>query len=378
MSSMRLPEEHEERGSGKPVIYTVLGVSLFILVILAVVYFSNAKPGGRNPVRRPLSANPTPTPYEEMEFAEGQEDIEALYKENKLRAEDLDFWDMYQSGGVVIEEEPKVSPTPTPSHEPTDEELAKDGEHVKVTLRDGTEEWHEISRDIPLYTYDFTNLKITAGKMEYYQDGEKSSCLGVELSENSGNVDFEALKNSGVDFVMLRLGSRGYETGLLTLDKNFVSNITKAQNAGLEVGVYFFSQAVTEKEAVEEAEFVISNLVPYKISYPLAYVMEYIVNDKSRIESLDAENKTAVAKAFLSYVDREGYRTLLYGTKDWLLGEVEPEKLLEDYDVWLSDQSPVPDYPYDFKLWKYAARQKINGVENDAPYIISFVDYTRK
>ncbi len=376
---MRLPEEHDERGTGKPVVYTVLAVSLFVLAILAVVYFSNTRTGGRNQARRPVAASPSPTPEEEMEFAEGQADIEALYKENKLRAEDLDFWDMYQSGGeVIIEEEPKTSPSPTPSHEPTDEELAADGEHVKVALKDGTEEWHEISKDIPLYTYDFTNIKITAGKMEYYQDGEPTSCLGVELSENSGNVDFEALKDFGVDFVMLRLGSRGYETGLLSLDKNFVSNITKAQNAGLEVGVYFFSQAVSEKEAVEEAEFVTNNLVPYKISYPVAYVMEYISNDECRIDSLDAENKTAVAKAFLSYMDREGYRTLLYGTKDWLLGELEPEELLEDYDVWLNDQTPVPEYPYEFKLWKYAVRQKINGVENDVPYIISFVDYTRK
>ncbi len=376
---MRLPEEHDERGTGKPVVYTVLAISLFILGILAVVFFSNNGAKGNSQARRPLTAVPSPTPEEEMEFAEGQEDIEALYKENKLRAEDLDFWNMYQNnGGVIIEEEPEASPSPTPSHEPTDEELAEDGEHVKVTLHDGTEELHEISGDIPLYTYDFTNLKITAGRMEYYQDGEKSSSVGVELSENSGNVDFTALKDSGVDFVMLRLGSRGYETGLLSLDKNFVSNITKAQNAGLEVGVYFFSQAVSEKEAEEEAEFVASNLVPYKISYPVAFVMEYIVNDESRIESLDAESKTDIAKAFLSHIDREGYRTLLCGTKDWLLGEVEPEDLLEDYDVWLNDQSPVPDYPYQFRLWKYAVRQKISGVENEASYIISFVDYTRK
>ena len=379
MSLMRLPEEQGERGTGKPVVYTVLGVSLFILVILAVVFASNSGQKSNNQARRRVVASPSPTPEREMEFAEGQEDIEALYKEKQLRAEDLDFWDMYQDNGtLIVEEEPEPSPSPTPSHEPTDEELAEDGEHVQVTLKDGEKIWHEISEDIPLYTYDFTNLKITAGKMEYYQDGEKNSCLGVELSESSGDVDFNALKDSGIDFVMLRLGSRGYESGLIALDKNFVSNITKAQNAGLEVGVYFFSQAVSEKEAAEEAEFVISNLIPYRISYPVAYVMEYIVNDKSRIESLDEENKTVMAKTFLSAIEREGYRTALYGTTDWLLGELVPEDLLADYDVWLNDQSPVPDYPYQFKLWKYAVRQKINGVENEASYIISFVDYTRK
>lgn len=376
---MRLPEEHEERGMGTPVVYTIIVVSVLILAILAVVFASNTRQKGRNRSRN-LNAQATPSasPVDDMEFAEGQEDIETLYREHRLRSEDLDFWNMYQDNSPLVIVEPTASPSPTPSHEPTDEELAADGEHVKVTLKDGTEEWMEISRKIPLYTYDFTNIKITAGKMEYFQDGEKVSRLGVDLSKESGNVDFEALKNAGVDFVMLKLGSRGYETGLLTLDENFVSNITKAQSAGLEVGVYFFSQAVTDAEAQEEAKFVVDNLTPYKINYPIAYDMEYIANDESRIEILGAKEKTEAAQAFLSYLEKEGYDTLLYGTKNWLLGELEPEELLTKYDVWLNDQTPIPDYPYQFRMWKYAIRQKISGVENETSYIISFVDYTRR
>lgn len=376
---MRLPEEHEERGMGTPVVYTIVAVSVLILAILGIVFFTNTRQRGRNQARNRLAqATPSAAPEAEMEFAEGQEDIETLYREHQLRSEDLDFWDMYQEDNTPVIAEPTPSPTPTPSHEPTDEELAADGEHVKVTLKDGSEEWVEISRKIPLYTYDFTNIKITAGKMEYFQDGEKSSRLGVEISKESGDVDFEALKNSGVDFVMLKLGSRGYETGLITLDENFVSNITKAQEAGLEVGVTFFSQAVTEEEAREEAKFVADNLTPYKINYPVAYDMEYIVNDTSRIEILGEKEKTDMAEAFLSYLEKEGYDTLLYGNKNWLLGELEPERLLADHDVWLNDQSPIPDYPYQFRMWKYAVGQKVSGVENETSYIISFVDYTRR
>lgn len=376
---MRLPEEHEERGMGTPVVYTIIAVSVLILAILAVVFVSNTKRSGRNRSRN-LNAQATPSaePVDDMEFAEGQEDIETLYREHRLRSQDLDFWNMYEDDSPLVIVEPTASPSPTPSHEPTEEELAADGEHVKVTLKDGTEEWKEISKKIPLYTYDFTNIKITAGKMEYFQDGEKVSRLGIDLSKESGNVDFEALKNAGVDFVMLKLGSRGYETGLLTLDENFVSNITKAQSAGLEVGVYFFSQAVTDAEAQEEAKFVVDNLTPYKINYPIAYDMEYIANDESRIEILGAKEKTEVAQAFLSYLEKEGYDTLLYGTKNWLLGELEPEELLTKYDVWLNDQAPIPDYPYQFRMWKYAIRQKVSGVENETAYIISFVDYTRR
>lgn len=377
---MRLPDEQEERGMGTPVTYTIVAVSAFILIILAVVLVSNSRQGGSNSAKNKMvQASPSPTPEDDMKFAQGQEDIETLYKEHKLRAEDLDFWNMYQNEDkLIIEAKPSISPSPEPTHEPTEEEMAADGKHTKVIYRDGTEEWVEISKDIPLYAYDFTNLKINNGKMTYYQDGEKNSWLGVDLSKNSGVIDFEALKDAGVDFVMLRLGSRGYETGLVTLDENFVNNITKAQNAGLEVGVYFFSQAVNVEEAVEEAEFVVNNLTPYKISYPVAFDMEYIVNDKSRIDSLDKEKKTQIAEAFLSYVEKEGYRPALYGSKNWLIGELIPDKLLKEYDVWLNEQASVPDYPYQFKMWKYAAAQRIDGVENNASYSISFVDYTRK
>lgn len=377
---MRLPGEQDEKGMGAPVIYTIVGVSAFIFIIIVAVFMSNTERSGANPAGSgAVVLSPSPTPEETQEGADnGDKDIETLYRENKLRAEDLDFWDMYQNDDPVVEAKPSESPSPTPSHEPTEEELAADGMHTRVTCRDGSVKWVEISEDIPLYSYDFTNLKITAGKMEYFQDGEKNSWLGVDLSKSSGEVDFEALKESGVDFVMLRVGSRGYETGLLTLDENFVANITGARNAGLEVGVYFFSQAVNVEEAVEEADFVVSNLVPYRITYPVAFDMEYIANDSARIDSLDEDKKTQIAEAFLSTVEKEGYRPMLYGNKNWLLGELIPDKLLKDYDVWLNDQSPVPDYPYQFKMWKYAVQQDICGVENDASYTISFVDYTRK
>lgn len=424
---MRLPDEQEERGMGMPVIYTIVAVSAFILIILAVVFMSNTRQRGSETAKnKRLEATPSPTPEEEMGFSEGEADIETLYREHKLRAEDLDFWDMYPNNNVVIEERPSESPesdrnsesdrspessasparstspapsslptgssdvsaspdrspgssaSPTPTYKPTDEEMAASGNYVQVTLRDGTKEWVEISEDIPQNTYDFTNIKISDGKMAYYQDGEKLSWLGVDLSKSSGSVDFEALKNSGVDFVMLRLGGRGYETGLVSLDENFVSNITKAQSAGLEVGVTFFSQAVTPREAEEEAEFVLSNLIPYRISFPVAFDMEYIVNDESRIDILTKEDKTEIAETFLSKIESEGYRCVLYGNKNWLLGEIESENLLAYYDIWLNEASSIPEFPYQFKMWKYGASQKIEGVENEAAYTISFVNYSRK
>ncbi len=377
---MRLPGETEEGGMGTPVIYMIVAVSVFVLIILGVVLFSNRSGSGTGSQSGNASATAEPSPEGgQVEFAQGQEDIEALYRDHKLRAEDLDFWNMYQDEKeVIVEAAPTESPKPTEKPEPTDEEKAKDGLHTKVTYRDGTEEWLEISEDLPLNTYDLTNIKITNDQMSYLIEGEKTSKLGVELSKSSGEVDFETLRDNGIDFVMIRLGARGYETGLLSLDEKFVENITAAQNAGLEVGVTFFSQAVTVEEAVEEAEYVVSNLIPYKITYPVAFDMEYIANDKARIEILDEDQKTQITEAFLKTVESEGYRTVLYGNKTWLLTEIIPDKLLKEYDVWLWDQSPVPDYPYQYKMWKYASGLQIAGVESEAAYIISFVDYTRK
>lgn len=374
---VRLPEETEERGMGVPVIYTIMAVSVFVLIVLGIFWVSNRESGSTHKTVKEAK-DPSPKSTEEVVFAEGQEDIETLYREHKLRAEDLDFWNMYEKEEVPAKEEPMVSPSPSPdtSSEPADPET--DGRHISVLNQNGEEEWVEISDKIAANTYDLTKIKIVNGQMAYYQDGEKASFLGVDLSKSNGTVDFEVLKAEGIDFVMLKLGGRGYESGLITLDDNFPKNMAKAAEAGLEVGVYFFSQAITVEEAEKEADFVIENLVPYQkqMTYPVVFDMEYVANDEARIELTDEETKTEIADAFLTKIADAGYQPMIYGNKNWLLTAILPEKLLDEYPVWLSDQSPVPDYPYDFKLWKYAAGETIPGVEGTVDYTISFVDYT--
>ena len=376
---MRLPDETEERGMGVPVIYTIVAVSVFVLVVLGIVLVSNQNKTG-SAGKKTVTAQASPAPTEEVKFAEGQKDIETLYRENKLRAEDLDFWNMYEDDTPPAEAEPTASPSPAPTGTPSSEELAADGKHILVTNKKGEEEWVEISSKLPKNTYDLTDIKIVNGKMAYYQDGEKCSALGVDLSKTSGNVDFQTLKADGIDFVMLKIGGRGYDSGVVSMDEKFASNLVSANEAGLEAGVYFFSQAITAEEAIEEVKFVIETLEPYKqmVTYPVVFDMEYIANDESRIELTTTKEKTEIAKAFLSGIRSAGYEPMIYGNKNWLLAEVQSEVLLKDYDVWLYDQSPVPDYPYDFKMWKYSAGETINGIEGTADYTISFVDYTRR
>lgn len=382
---MRLPDEDNERGISTPVIYTIVAVSALILIILAFVFISNNQ---NNANRGTVHAKATPSPEksseEEIEFSEGQKDIEALYKEHKLRSEDLDFWDMYQDNEpeILTEDsqspEPSAESTPEPSSEPTDEEKAADGKHVLVSYMDGTQEWLEIDEDLPVNEYDFTKLKTKNGKMTYYDGNKKLSRLGIELSEDSGNVDFEALKEDGIDFVMLKVGERGYGTGLISADINFTSNMEAAAKAGMDVGVYFCSQAVTVEEAVEEAKFVTDQLIPYDVTYPVALRMESILSDTARTDILDAKQRTEIAEAFLNDVESAGYDPILYGERNFLLTEILPSELLKEWEVWLADQDPIPDYPYQFKMWEYAVGTTVSGVEKEVNMTISFVDYSRR
>lgn len=378
---MHLPGEDNGHRFSTPVIYTIVTVSVLVLIILTFVFLNN----NQNPSRREqtlsatkaaLKTNGSPSP--QIQFAEGQEDIEALYKDHKLRSEDLDFWDMYEQNVPVIEAVPTASPAPTASPELTEEQKAKDGKHLLVSYKDGTREWIEINEDIPLHEYDFTKMKAQNNRMAYYEEDKKLSRLGMVLSNDSGKIDFEALKANGVDFVMLKVGARGYETGVITPDITFENNIAKAIDAGVKVGVIFYSQAVTVVEAAEEAKFVIEMIKPYDITYPVAFGMENVLYDTSRTDILDAEQKTQIAKTFLQAIKSEGYFPILYGSRQWLLTEVVPKELFVDFEVWLSDQNPVPDYPYQFRMWEYAYGEKMAGVEEEVSYTISFTDYSKR
>ena len=197
------------------------------------------------------------------------------------------------------------------------------------------------------------------------------------MSESQDYVDFGKVKKAGIDFVILRLGGRGYSTGELFLDDYFVDNERRAAEAGMDVGVYFFSQAISEEEAREEAEFVITNLNEKKITYPVALDMGKVQNDSQRTDSLTKTQRTKIAKTFLSTIKEAGYKPILYGTKNFLIQDIDYSKLTE-YDIWLSQETDIPDYPYRFTLWQYTKRASIDGIAGYVNLNLSFVDYKEK
>lgn len=391
--NMRLPGEDEPRSVGFPMIYMVIGVSVFILIILFAVMQSNQKKNSGSAYLQ-TAMQQTETEIEESE------PLEVANTKSKLRAEDLDFWDMYpvdkdadadmtkqgdstfdtgQTGnasGKTTDKQDPESISVTDQTQEIQEDPATDGKHTLVKSEDGTEEWVLISPYLTKNTYDFTNLSESAGIKKYTSNGRSISYVGVDISKHTGAVKFNRLKATGVDYVMIRLGARGYATGQITLDDNFIENVEEAIEAGLDIGIYFYSQAISAEEANEEANFVIQTLEPYKehITYPVACDMEKVPNDGARIDGLSREDKTTITNTFLSSIQAAGYIPMIYGNKEWLIKNIDLGKL-QNYDVWLAQEQDIPDYPYQYAMWQYTTTGLINGIEGDADLNICFVSY---
>ena len=376
---MRLPDDYEERSSGMTptILSAVVAVTLFVGVILAVVLMMNSqkKPSGnRNQPNNQVAVSAT-VQAESTSGSSKYPDTSELVTGSTLSPDDLDFWDKYPESTPTPIATP--TPTPTPSAEPEENDPSKDGKHTLVKTADGKEEWVLISPYLPKNEYDFTKLVCQSNLMKYYEDGKQVSFVGTDISKYQDYVDFVKLKKAGIDFVMLRVGARGYGSGQIVMDEYFTDNIKRATDAGLDVGVYFFSQAITVEEAVEEANLVLESIKDYKITYPVAFDMEYIENDTARIDNLTKTDKTTIALAFLDTIKNAGYKTIIYGDKEWLIKHIDMSKLTA-YDVWLAQEEDVPDYPYQFTMWQYTTKASIDGIAGYANLDISFIDYSEK
>ena len=191
-----------------------------------------------------------------------------------------------------------------------------------------------------LNTYDAEKLvKNDNGFYEYVENGKTTSAVGVDLAEYQGDVDFTAVKNSGVDFVILRIGGRYYsQEGALYADGSFDTYYDQASKAGLKIGAYFFSQAATTEEAIEEAEYVVKKLDGRKLDYPVAFDWENIEDDEARTDDVSGSVITAMAEAFCDAVEDEGYESIVYANTSMMLQSYDFETM-KDYEFWLADRS---------------------------------------
>ncbi len=226
--------------------------------------------------------------------------------------------------------------------------------------------------ELTLHDYDWTKLD-NSSPYYHYEDDKYRSLVGIDISSHQEDVDFKKVKDSGVDFVYLRLGYRGYVNGKISIDKYFETNYKNAKEAGLQVGVYFFSQAIDEKEAMEEAFFTLENIVNKKIDLPIVYDLEEIDYDDSRIKDISGEQRSNNAMSFIQKVTENGYEGMIYTNLYWSTEFFDLHQIL-NYDIWFAQYSDEPDFIYPFKIWQYSDNGIVDGINYPVDLNIMFIE----
>lgn len=226
--------------------------------------------------------------------------------------------------------------------------------------------------NVPRNSYDFSRI-IEQDGLKYYTDetGVIQSEVGVDVSKFQGNVDWALVKESGIDFAILRLGLRGYGSGKLVMDERFYENLNQALGQQIKVGVYFFSAAISEEEAIEEADYVASALSGYEIQMPVVFDTEPILYDDARTDGLTPNQLTAIARAFCERIREHGYMPMIYANAKRLTCVLHLEEL-SDIELWYADYEQQPIYPYAYRMWQYTEHGKVNGIEGEVDLNVYF------
>lgn len=203
---------------------------------------------------------------------------------------------------------------------------------------------------------------------------------GIDVSKWQGKIDWKKVKNSGIEFAFIRIGYRG-EDGVIYKDDNADYNIQQAQKAGVLVGVYFFSTAINETEAAEEAGWTLQAIQGYSISYPVVYDCEGFKLSASRMHSLAAPQRTNNALAFLKKVSDAGYDAMFYGARNEINNSAywEISRIDAKYKIWVAQypavtypQKDKPDYSNRCDAWQYTNKGTVSGVSGNVDMVVCY------
>ncbi len=213
--------------------------------------------------------------------------------------------------------------------------------------------------------YDFENdfyTKEGTKYMNYYPDGKRAGRIGIDVSEYQAEIDWPSVKAGGVQVAMIRAGFRGYgEEGNIKKDAYFDANMKGAIGAGLDVGVYFFTEAVNYEEGVEEAETVLSMVKPYKFKQPIVIDTEKIyAEDKVRANDISVEDRTQAILGFCETIEKAGYTPMIYASTSWFVQALDLS-VLGKYEFWLAAYE-TPQFPYHVEGWQYSSEGTVPGI----------------
>ena len=252
------------------------------------------------------------------------------------------------------------------------EESAKSSEATDATTEAPKVECEILSAN----TVTMEQISITAeGEYEYIKDGKVASRKGIDVSKYQGNVDWKKVAEDGVEYAFIRVGCRGYgSSGTLIKDEKFHQNVKGALAQGIKVGAYFFTQAITVEEALEEAELVLKELGDYEITYPVAIDVECIENQKARQDKLTKEERTEICKVFCEKIKEAGYIPMIYGNNETFAELIIPEELAE-YDFWICETDGTMTFLYEFAVWQYSHKGTVSGIKGDTNISISLKEW---
>lgn len=216
------------------------------------------------------------------------------------------------------------------------------------------------------------NLNILeSGEYQYLQEGQVISHKGIDVSKHQGVIDWNLVAQDGVEFAFIRVGNRGYGTGKMVEDEQFDANIQGALAADIKVGVYYYSQAITREEVLEEANFVLEKIKPYQIACPVVFDVERVSGEPGRMNDISVEERTEFARLFCETIQNAGYRPMIYHNTEMgaMMINLEP---LEEYDKWFAAYSDKFYYPYEYKIWQYSQSGSVQGIKGPVDLNISF------
>lgn len=242
----------------------------------------------------------------------------------------------------------------------------------------GVLQWVKIDNVFGRNNYDFDSSLLDQENYKYYtENGTITSTVGIDVSKYQGTIDWAQVKASGVDFAFVRVGLRGYGNGALVLDDTFDYNVSEALKQDLSVGVYFYSQAVSYEEGVEEAQFVLQQVKAYNINLPIVLDTEDTMDESARTGSLTPEQRSEACRGFLETIRAAGYETMIYANLRWIALELDLTQLY-GYDIWYAQYANEPALPYQYKIWQYTNEGTVPGISQPVDLNIGFNGFGKK
>jgi len=386
MSNPFNQENQEEINAYKKMIISCVAAASLIILLFLLVLYQNTTAKRKTEAENKVSEH------------SNNEDDGFVYGESNLTSQDLDFWDMYEIEDKKTEKEEEGELTPYKKNdEPTkagedsndksagkkvgDDDKEKDGEksedRLVVNNSKGEKVYYDILSNVNKIKYDLNkNLSLGEKNRLYYEDENRKTVAGIDLSKDDVVEDFAKVKADGISFAMIRLATRGYASGTIQPDEKFIEYTNASILNGIYVGAYIESAAINEEEAIEEANYIVGAAGGYGLRYPMA-IRFSDTNDSARTDKLTMKERTQLAKTFCTTVKGYGYNPVIMASRDYLISKFNLEDL-NDYDIWVSDYNNPTDYPYNFSMWKYSDEGEVDGIQGKVGIDISFVKYEEK